>query len=94
MWKLCGWLLFLASAGDGISTELALQVPGAHEQNLLLQNRWARVSAHAIAPAVIYWQTEKLYPEHRVLAWTLRIATIALWSYATVHNLRQWRGPP
>lgn len=94
MWPFLGWLLFVASGADFVSTELALRIPGAVELNPLGQKRWARVAATVVAPTVVRWSTEKLYRKHPRWAWAIRIGSVTLWSFATVHNLRIARGPP
>lgn len=94
MWRLCGWLVFVSSGGDVVSTELALRVAGVYEVNPLQQERWVRITTHVAASAYVYWASEQLYPEHRTLAWVLRVSYIVFWSYLTVHNLRVARGPP
>lgn len=94
MWRLCGWLVFVSSGGDVVSTELGLRVAGIYEANPLQQERWVRITSHAAISSFIYWGSERLYPEHRRLAWILRVSFIALYSYVTYHNLRLARGPP
>lgn len=94
MWRLCGWLIFVSSGGDIVSTELGLRIAGVYETNPLKQERWVRITTNVAAAGLIYWASERLYPEHRVIAWVLRVSFIAIWSYATVHNLRIARGPP
>jgi hypothetical protein len=43
-----------------------------------------------VGPAAVFWTTEQLRRKGKdKLALTLRIALIAAYGYATVHNLRQ-----
>lgn len=94
MWKLCGWLVFVSSGGDVVSTELGLRIAGIYEANPLQQERWVRITTHIAAANYVFWVSEWLYPKHRAIAWVLRVSFIAFWSYATVHNLRLARGFP
>ncbi len=48
---------------------------------------------HVVGPAAVYWTTERLQKSGRTkLALGLRIALVAAYGYAFVHNLRQVRG--
>jgi hypothetical protein len=48
-----------------------------------------------VGPAAVYWTTERLQKSGRTkLALGLRIALMAAYSYAAVHNLGQVSGVP
>jgi hypothetical protein len=81
--------MFAASAGDLATTEWGLTKPGIYETNPLATNRGARVTAHVLVPAVVYWTTSKMRKNgHRKAALWVRIAVTAAYGYAVMHNLR------
>jgi hypothetical protein len=48
-----------------------------------------------VGPAAVYWTTERLQKSGKTkLALGLRIALMAAYSYAAIHNLRQVGGLP
>lgn len=81
--------MFAASAGDLVTTEWGLTKPGIYETNPLATNRGARVSAHVLVPAVVYWTTSKMRKNghHKAALW-VRIGVTAAYGYVVMHNLR------
>jgi len=81
--------LFAASAADFATTEWGLS-QGLQEGNPVASQRGIRLVHHVVGPAAVYWTTERLQKSGRTkLALGLRIALMAAYSYAAVHNLRQ-----
>ena len=81
--------LFAASAADFATTEWGLS-RGLQEGNPVASQRGMRLVHHVVGPAAVYWTTERLQKSGRTkLALGLRIALMAAYSYAAVHNLRQ-----
>ena len=81
--------LFAASAADFATTEWGLS-RGLQEGNPVASQRGMRLVHHVVGPAAVYWTTERLQKNGRTkLALGLRIALMAAYSYAAVHNLRQ-----
>lgn len=81
--------MFAASAGDALSTEWGLGRPRVREGNRLASNRAVRVTLHAVAPALLWYGTEKIRQEgHPRLALWTRIGMTAAYGWVTVHNLR------
>ncbi len=93
MWQAIGFLLILSSAGDAVSTELALSRPGIRETNPLMQITEIRVGAKIAGTAFVWWITEWLHRRHPRIAWVVRVVGVTAFSYATQNNLRLWRGP-
>ena len=86
--------LFAASAADFVTTEWGLS-RGLQEGNPVASQRGIRLVHHVVGPAAVYWTTERLQKSGRTkLALGLRIALMAAYSYATVHNLRQVESLP
>jgi hypothetical protein len=86
--------MFAASAADFATTELGL-ARGLREGNPLAGDRGLRLVHHVVGPAAVYWTTEQLRRKGKdKLALALRIALMAAYGYATVHNLRQVSGLP
>ena len=86
--------LFAASAADFATTEWGLS-RGLQEGNPIASQRGIRLVHHVVGPAVVYWTTERLQKNGKTkLALGLRIALMAAYSYAAVHNLRQVGGLP
>lgn len=81
--------LFAASAADFATTEWGL-ARGLQEGNPVASQRGIRLVHHVVGPAAVYWTTERLQKSGRTkLALGLRIALMAAYSYAAVHNLHQ-----
>lgn len=93
MWGAVGFLLILSSAGDAVSTELALSRPGIVESNPWMQSTEIRIGAKIAGTAFLWWLTEWLHRRNPRIAWAVRIAAVAAFSYATQSNFRLWRGP-
>jgi hypothetical protein len=92
--QISGFGMFAASATDFATTELGL-ARGLSEGNPVASDRALRLVHHVVGPAAVYWTTEHLRRKGKdKLALTLRIALIAAYGYATVHNLRQVSGLP
>jgi len=80
--------MYVASAGDVISTEWALSKPSFYETNPLMANRAVRLSTHAIIPAAAWWFTKRLRRDgHGRAALFLRIGITAGYSCFTIYNL-------
>lgn len=87
--QISGIGMFAASAADFATTELGL-ARGLSEGNPVASNRGLRLVHHVVGPAAVFWTTEHLRRKGKQkLALTLRLALIAAYGYATVHNLRQ-----
>jgi hypothetical protein len=81
--------LFAASAADFATTEWGLS-RGLQEGNPVASQRGIRLVHHVVGPAAVYWTTERLQKSGKTrLALGLRIALMAAYSYAAVHNFRQ-----
>jgi hypothetical protein len=86
--------LFAASAADFATTEWGLS-RGLQEGNPVASQRGIRLVHHVVGPAALYWTTERLQKSGKTkLALGLRIAVMAAYSYAAIHNLRQVEGLP
>jgi len=89
VFEFSGALLFAASAADFATTEWGLS-RGLQEGNPVASQRGIRLVHHVVGPAAVYWTTERLQKSGKTkLALGLRIALMAAYSYAAVHNLRQ-----
>jgi hypothetical protein len=81
--------MFLAASGDVATTEWGLGRPGIYEANPIMKNRTVRISTHAVVPTVVWWASSKLHQDGKhKLAWAMRIAVVAAYGYATLHNYR------
>ena len=86
--------LFAASAADFATTEWGLS-RGLQEGNPVASQRGIRLVHHVLGPAAVYWTTEHLQKSGRTkLAIGLRVALMAAYSYAAIHNLHQVGGAP
>jgi hypothetical protein len=86
--------LFAASAADFATTEWGLS-RGLQEGNPVASQRGIRLAHHVLGPAAVYWTTEHLQKSGRTkLAIGLRVALMAAYSYAAIHNLHQAGGVP
>lgn len=86
-----GLAMYGAKTGDLLSTELLL-LDGGVELNPFMQHRSVRIAATAAAPIVVNWSSEELRKRgHPKLALWMRISAVALFGYATTHNLRAAR---
>lgn len=87
--KATGWGMFAASAADLMTTEWGLS-EGLSEGNPVASGRGVRIATHVVGPAAVWWTTDRLERSGQPkLALSLRIALMAAYSYATIHNLRQ-----
>ena len=92
IFALSGAGLFAASAADFATTEWGIS-RGLQEGNPVASQRGIRLVHHVIGPAAVYWTTERLQKSGKTkLALGLRIALMAAYSYAAVHNVRQVGG--
>ncbi len=81
--------MFVVSAADLASTEVALARPGLQEANPMQGNRNVRILSHIAAPALMYWITDKLHDRgKRKTALLARIGFNVAYSYIVMHNLR------
>lgn len=86
--------LLAASAADFATTEWGLS-RGLQEGNPVASQRGIRLVHHVVGPAAVYWTTERLQKSGKTkLALGLRVALMAAYSYAAIHNLRQVEGAP
>jgi hypothetical protein len=86
--------IFAASAADFATTEWGLS-RGLQEGNPVASQRGIRLVHHVAGPALVYWSTERLRKSGKPrLALGLRIALMAAYSYAAIHNVRQVGGVP
>jgi hypothetical protein len=89
IFHLSGVGLFAASAADFATTEWGIS-RGLQEGNPVASQRGIRLVHHVVGPAAVYWTTERLRKSGKTkLALGLRIALMAAYSYAAIHNLRQ-----
>ena len=97
MWDALGILLVGFAGADLATTEYALTRPCElsrpcyYETNPLMQERWVRVPVKVGVTGFVYWQTAQLHKRHPKWAFACRLVTVALWGYATAHNLREIR---
>jgi hypothetical protein len=88
LFKISGWGMFTASAADFATTELGIS-RGLQEGNPVASNRGARLIHHVLGPAAVYWTSDRLQKNGKPrLALGLRLALMAAYSYAAIHNLR------
>jgi hypothetical protein len=86
--------MFAASAGDIGTTEWGLRQDGIYEGNPISTNRGVRIATHVVAPAVVWWTTEKMHKQGRKkLALVLRIGLMVAYSYAAMHNIHTVNNP-
>lgn len=88
--ELLGYAMIGTAAADVLSTEYGIE-RGLREGNPLLgPNKGTRVAGSAAYMAGVWWGTRKLH-ERGNTKWAkaIRIATIALYGYATANNLRR-----
>ena len=90
LYQAMGVVLVGTAAGDLWSTELALRSPDVREANpFMATSPEARIAAKASATALVFVGSDVLHSKgHPRMALWLRIATVAVWGYATAHNLR------
>lgn len=89
LYKAMGFAMVGTAATDLWSTERFL-ADGGRETNPLMETNFAGRLALKTAgtTAVWYWSDELHRDGHTRTALWLRIATVAVWGYATAHNLR------
>ncbi len=94
LFEASGLGLFAASAADFATTEWGLS-RGLQEGNPVASRRGVRLLHHVVGPAAVYWTTERLQKSGKTkLALGLRIALMAAYSYAAIHNLNRVSGVP
>lgn len=94
LFQISGYAMFVASGTDLATTEMGM-ARGLGEGNPLASNRSVRLLHHLVGPAAVWWTTSELQKNGKTkLATTLRIALMAAYGYATLHNLRQVGGIP
>lgn len=94
LFKFAGVGMFAASVGDLTTTEWGLTQPGIYEGNPVSTHRGVRIATHVVAPAVVWWTTEKIHKKgHKKLALALRIGLMVAYSYAAAHNLHTVNNP-
>lgn len=94
MFQVSGFGMFAASAADFTSTELGIS-RGLQEGNPVASDRGMRLVHHVVGPAAVWWTTERLQRQGKTkLALGLRVALMAAYGYATLHNMRQVSGLP
>ena len=94
LFKFAGVSMFAASAGDLATTEWGLTQPGIYEGNPVSTYRGVRIATHVVAPAVVWWTTEKIHKKgHKKLAIAIRIGLMVAYSYAAAHNLHTVNNP-
>jgi hypothetical protein len=87
-----GFGMFAAAGADFATTEIGLS-RGLEEGNPVAGNRSLRLLHHVVGPAAVFWTSAELEKSgKRKLATTLRVALMAAYGYATLHNLRQVGG--
>jgi hypothetical protein len=92
--KFTGVGMFAASGGDLATTEWGLRQDGIYEGNPVSTHRGTRIATHVVAPAVVWWTTEKMHKRGRKkLALALRIGLMVAYSYAAMHNIRTVNNP-
>ena len=94
IYEAAGWGMFAASAADLMTTEWGLS-RGLSEGNPVASGRGLRIATHVVGPAAVWWTTERLEESGRPkLALSLRIALMAAYSYAAIHNVRKLGATP
>lgn len=89
LYQAAGWGMVAASAADLMTTEWGLS-RGLSEGNPVASGRGLRIATHVVGPAAVWWTTERLEQSGRPkLALSLRIALMAAYSYAAIHNVRK-----
>lgn len=89
VFEMSGLGLFAASAADFATTEWGLS-QGLREGNPVASERGVRLLHHVVGPAAVFWTTERLQKSGRTkLALGLRVALMAAYGYAAIHNLQQ-----
>jgi hypothetical protein len=89
LFTLLGVGIFVSSASDLASTELALTRFGLVETNPLQRGRMVRIGSHLVVPAFVWWTSERLHAKGKTkLALLMRIGFTIAYGYATLHNTR------
>lgn len=91
LFRALGYAMFVSKGTDLLSTEYGISA-GGYEVNPLMEHRPVRVASSIAAPIFVNWWTARMYPENPKLALLSRAIVVSLWSYATLHNLRNLRG--
>lgn len=89
MWDALGILLVGFAGADLATTEYALSQPGFYELNPIMREQWVRISSKVAVTGFVYWHSAKVRKTNPKLALAYRLAVVALWGYATAHNLRE-----
>ena len=93
LFKAFGVGMVVAAGGDLVSAELGLRHPGVYETNPLQRNRAVRIGTHTVAPALVYWASERVRRGGRPqMALLVRIGLTVAYSYAVMHNVRTTAG--
>ena len=83
-----GWATVATSSTDLLSTQYVLSA-GGYERNPLAGSTGRMVLVKAGTTAGLLYVTARLHEaDHEKAALWIRIATVAVWGYATAHNLR------
>jgi hypothetical protein len=89
IYDVTGWGMVAASVADVATTEWGLS-QGLSEGNPVASGRGLRIATHVVGPAAVWWTTDQLdQAGHRKLALSLRIALMAAYSYAAIHNVHK-----
>ena len=83
-----GWATVATASTDLLSTQYVLSA-GGYERNPLAGSTGRMVLVKAGTTAGLLYVTARLHEaDHEKAALWIRIATVAVWGYATAHNLR------
>lgn len=90
LFRALGFAVYATSAGDALSTELALAQDGVYEFNPINQTRGGRIATHIGAPIVVNATSAELYKRgKKKRALWMRIAFVAAYGTFTAYNVRQ-----
>ena len=83
-----GWATVATASTDLLSTQYVLSA-GGYERNPLAGSTGRMVLVKAGTTAGLLYVTARLHEaDHGKAALWIRVATVAVWGYATAHNLR------
>ena len=84
-----GWATVATASTDLLSTQYVLSAGGYERNPLATKGIKGMIVGKAAATVAILYATEHLRKtDHEKAALWIRIATVAVWGYATAHNLR------
>ena len=84
-----GWATVATASTDLLSTQYVLSAGGYERNPLATKGIKGMIVGKAAATVAILYATEHLRKtDHEKAALWVRIATVAVWGYATAHNLR------